>query len=516
MDPTYENCKNQLTELIKKAEYLKYTMNSLLYWDKITYMPPEGIEYRSKVMGFLGEELYGLMAGEPMKQLLDYFAGNEQNDEITEAMVRKLSRNAMYVARLPQADYTDYIQLIANAEQVWERAREENNFLLIQPYLERLLVHYRKFADCWGGAADPYGAWLGYYEEGFDREQLERLIGEVKPAVIQLLAAIRKAEGAKGADGDRGPSPQESIFESLPSVDQKVQLELTQKLLRTAGFSFRKGRVDVGAHPTILPSSPSDVRLVTSFSEKDIRRGIFSGVYLAGKGLYEQQIDSGLLGTMLAEVASFALAEGVGKLYENRLGRSQAFWDYFTPELQALIPELGGTGSDRLFQDANQIHLTPVRLEADELTFTLHVIIRCELEQELMDGTLSVSQLPEAWNGKYRDYLGIEPENSGRGVLQDIHWVAGYFGYFGSYLLADVMAAQLGHCIERDSCGFAEAGAEERFSMYRDWLTKNIFRFGGIYSSAELMEKACGEPLKADYFVAYLKNRFSEAYQLNK
>lgn len=506
MKKTYEENRQELTQLLRRAEYLKYTLNSLLYWDKITHMPAGGIGYRSQVMGFLGEELYKLMADPRLAELISYFENNPKNDRVTQAMISRLSRSSMYVARIPQAEYTDYIQLVANAEQVWETAREQNNFLLIQPYLERLMAHYRRFAQCWGYEENPYDGWLSYYEEGFDSQQLDGIIAAVKPAILELLEEIRKSE-------DTGVSPKENPL-GKTAVNSRQQLEITENLLNAAGFSFQNGRVDVGAHPTILSSSPMDVRLVTSLKETDLRPCVFNAMYLAGKGLYEQQIDSDLLGTMLAEVSSFALEEAVGRLYENSIGRSRVFWDYLTPKLRDAVPSLADCSSEELFQQANRLNLTPIRLDADELTFMLHIIIRCELERELMAGALTVSQLPEAWNAKYKEYLGIDVPDNGRGVLQDIHWVAGYFGYFASYLLAGLTSAQLARCIEKDTPGFEEAGAEERLSMYRQWLTQRVFRFGASCSSAELVEQACGEPLKADYYIDYLKDRFADAYEL--
>lgn len=510
MNNTYEENRKELTECIQKAEYLKYTLNSLLYWDKITHMPAGGIQYRSEVMGYFGGELYKLMASPRLTELISYFDGNDRNDSVTNAMIHKLSRSSMYVAKIPEAEYTDYIRLVANAEQVWETARAEDNFLLIQPYLERLMAHYRNFAEYWGYESHPYDAWLSYYEEGFDSQKMDEIIAIIKPAILNLVKEIRQAEKESGSLDERQRSP----LEEVNPVSEAQQMELTRKLLSAAGFSFETGRVDTGAHPTILSSSPMDVRLVTSFQEKDLRPCIFSGMYLAGKGLYEQEIDKSLLGTMLAEVSSFALEEAVGWMYKNRIGRSRAFWDYFTPILQQTVPELKDCSSDVLFHQANRINLTPVRLKSDELTFMIHIIIRCELERELMDGVISISQLPEAWNAKYKDYLGIEPEGNSQGVLQDIHWVAGYFGYFASYLLSGLISAQLSHCIERDSPGFSGAGAEERLGMFHTWLADKVFRFGGSYTSAQLVEMACGEPLRTDYYVNYLKERFTDAYQL--
>lgn len=514
MNDRYAEAKRELKKLIQKMEYLKYTSNSLLYWDKITHMPPGGIAYRSQVMGFLGEELYRLLSGKTLTRLMEALQDDDRNDEMTTATLHKLSRNAIYVSQIPKSEYTEYIELVANTEQVWEKARKENNFLLVRPYLEGLMERYRRFPKYWGYENNPYDAWLGYYEEGFDSAVMDRLIGAVKPVLLQLLTKIREKEA-----GNREAGMEEEgacLFCQLPPVEERVQLELTKKLLSRAGFSFHNGRVDIGAHPTILSSSPMDVRLVTSFHERDLSACIFNAMYLAGKGLYEQKIDSRLLGTLLAEVPSFALEEGIGRLYENKIGRSRTFWEDFMPTLQEAVPALKGYRGEQLFREVNRINLTPVRLDADELTYMLHIIIRCELERELMDQTITVSELPQAWNAKYREYFSVEPKNDGEGVLQDIHWFSGYFGYFASYLLAGLSSAQFAHCIQRDLPNFETASAEKRFSMADDWLSQRVFRFGGIYSSPELIKRACGEPLNAEYYVSYLNKRFSEAYNLEQ
>lgn len=507
MNNIYKEKRVELSEYIKKVEYYKYTLNSLLYWDKITHMPSEGIGYRSEVMGFLGEELYKMLSSKYLQELIIYFEGNLQNDKITNSMIKKLSRSSMYVRKIPQAEYRDYIQLIANAEQVWEKAREEDDFLMIQPYLERLIVHYKNFAKYWGYSYDPYDAWLGYYEEGMDTRRMDELIDIIKPAILELLEKIKDKTKFS-------LEKNEGVLKGYLNISKDIQMVLTKKILQDVGFSFKRGSIDKGAHTTILSNSPMDVRLVTSLDDENLQRCILNAMYLGGKGMYEQNIDCDLLGTMLAEVSSFALEEGIGRLYENSIGKSRAFWEYITPILKSEIPYLEKVGSDDLFAEVNRVNITSIRLEADELTNMLHIIMRYELERELISGDLSVSELPEAWNRKCEEYLKIQPQNYSDGVLQDIHWVAGYFGYFASYLFAGMVSAQFAHFIQLDTDGFEQMSGEERFRAYSEWLSKKVYKFGGIYNSAELVENACKEPINAEYYVSYLKERFSEVYKL--
>ncbi|MGN0714335.1 MAG: carboxypeptidase M32, partial [Anaerovoracaceae bacterium] len=271
---------------------------------------------------------------------------------------------------------------------------------------------------------------------------------------------------------------------------------------------------DTGAHPTILANSPSDVRIVNAYRQEDLRYGLFNVLHSGGKGIYQQSIDPALLGTFLAEVPSFAMEECIGRFYENILGRSRGFWSYFFDQICAAVPDFSERTPRDFYEDVNRISSSRIRLEADQLTYLLHIIIRYELERELINGRLTVSNLPQAWNQKYEDYLGMSPENDREGVLQDIHWAAGYVGYFPTYIVADLTAAQLAASIEKE-CGSLESLMETgNFAAITDWLRANIFCSGARYTAEELTLRATGEPLTSGYYMDYLRKKFSEVYNL--
>lgn len=499
----YETKLAELKQQVSRLEYIKYTLNSLIYWDKITYMPKDGIQYRSKVMSFLADEQYKLFSGENFIKLVDYFDGHPKNDRVTNAMVGRIKRNSHYVNLVPEEEYADYIQLIAVAEQVWENAKAKDDFQSFQPYLEKIVATFRKFAEYWKYEDNPYDALMGYYEEGLTVKFIDETIVPVKNFLIEMINRI-KAEG-------RTPERASIDF----SADAASQQLLWQSALSKLGFDFNRGRIDLGAHPTILASSPFDVRIVNTYDEKDLKVGFSNVLHSAGKGIYQQSIDPALLGTFLAEVPSFVMEESIGRLYENIFGRSRGFCDYFIEDIQTAAPQLKNLTAETLYERINELKPSPVRMEADELTYLLHIIIRYELERDLISGLIEVKDLPQLWSQKYMEYLGVEPKNSREGVLQDIHWAAGYMGYFPCYFVSNLSAAQLSAAISQDEGDFDRLIARGEFSRVNGWLREHIYRHGAVYSSESLVEQATGEPLSAKYYIDYLRKKYSEVYKLN-
>ena len=323
----------QLRRLIREIEYLKYTLNSTLYWDKMTYMPEKGLTYRSEVMSFLGAQLYERFRSPELRSLVDHFSRQKDAPPQVSAMVRRVESNYIYINKIPQAEYQAYIALIAKAEQVWEQAREANDFQRFAPYLERIVDTFRAFAGYWGYEAEPYDALMSFYEPGTTVQQMDRLADELKHFVIDLFQTLQ-------ARGMPCGEPAEGRFR-LPLEEQRA---LSQYVLETIGFDFASGRLDEGSHPTTLAASPGDVRVITSYQAEDFRSGLFNTLHEGGMGLYEQDIDPALLGMLLGEVASFATELAEARLYENIIGRSAGFWEYLFPRMQQLCPSLGQSG----------------------------------------------------------------------------------------------------------------------------------------------------------------------------
>lgn len=498
----YKDNLSELKEMISRAEYLKYTLGSLIYWDKITYMPPKGIEYRTRVMAFLADEQYKILSAERFEDLVSYFDGNEANDEKVNAMIKRIKRNAFFSSSIPEEEYSRYIRLIAVSEQIWEKARNDNDFELFRPYLEEIFHTFKTFSSYWGGGDDPYDALMGYYEEGLTVKRIDQMVGQLKPFLTGLVSAIK--------DGRQDAAVKRPSAVNVNAGDQQLIWKI---VLETMGFDFSAGRIDMGAHPTVLANSPSDVRIVNSYRENDMEFGLFNVLHSGGKGIYQQSIDEGLLGSFLAEAPSFAMEESIGRFYENIIGRSRGFVSKFRNELGVFLPAGSKLTAEQIYRDINLAKPSAIRIEADQFTYLLHIIIRYEIEKDVINGRLAVGDIPAAWNDKYREYLGVAPENDREGVLQDIHWAGGYVGYFPSYIVACLGAVQIKAAMEKDLGDLDQLAETGRFDMIKNWLDEKIFRCGAIYSTRELIQKATGGPLEAEHYMDYLRKKFSEVYK---
>lgn len=500
----YQTELAELRKFTEKIEYYNYTNNALIYWDKITYMPKNAIEYRSKVMSFLAGEQYKLVSDRNLQKLIRYFKGNSRNDIVTNATIKKLIVSAENISAISAEEYQEYVELIAVSEQIWAEAKEKNDFDSFRPYLVKIFDTFRKFAEYWGYETEVYDALLEYYVEDLNVEIVDSLAKEIKPVLIELLGKVEEKNAA-----EEGPKKIE-----IGPVSCEKQQAVWKMILRKIGFDFDSGRIDIGSHPTILTSSPDDVRVVNTFDENDFWGGIFNILHCGGRGVYKQSIDRNLMGTLLAEVPSFAMEEAVGRFYENIIGRSRGFWNYIYEPLTEILPELKEYTAQDLYESVNHAQPTLIRMDADELTYLLHVIIRYEVEKDIIDRKLRVSDLPKEWAEKYEEYLGIRPDNDKEGVLQDIHWAAGYVGYFPSYLLANVMAAQLADTMSEEIGDLNEIMLNDEFYKINEWLTTNIYSAGSIYSSRELVENACKCEISSKAYTDYLRNKFSEVYKL--
>lgn len=499
----YYNKLAEFKKLISRIEYLSYTQNSLIYWDKLTYMPPGAISYRAKVLAFLADEQYKFMSSAEFNSYMTYFDHHKKNDSLTESMVTQIRQSAEYVQRIPEDEYQAYIQLIAVSEQVWEQAKEKCDFALFQPYLEKIFSTFKRFTEYWGYEKDPYDALLNYYEPGLTTEKIDHYLAKLKPFLTELCGRIQ-------------PSNRSAISpcEILPVMNGGSQKALWEHLLKKMGFSFYTGRVDIGSHPTVLANSPDDVRIVNAYREDNTVFGLFNVMHSAGKGIYQQSISKDLLGTFLAKVPSFALEEGIGRFYENIIGRSKGFAEFFSRELSDFSGGSYRLSAQRFYEEVNAVAPTPIRLQADELTYLLHVIIRYEIERELINDRLTIAELPEVWKQKYQEILGVTPANDAEGVLQDIHWAAGYVGYFPTYLVANLAAAQLATTIDA-SCGHLDdLIAEGDFATVNQWLKENIFTYGAQYSTSQLLKSASGSPLSSQPYMDYLLKKYTEVYKL--
>lgn len=505
MDVKDQKKLDTLRSYIRKIEYLRYTNNALLYWDRLTNMPRKGLAFRSEVMSFIAGEIHQISLNSEMLELAKYFEGKDPEELSieTNAMIRKIMRNHYYTSRVPVDEYTNYINILAEAEDVWVKARENNDFGILVPCLEKIVKHFQNLAEYWGYEDEPYDALLSFYEEGIGTRLVDEMFMSIKTFIIGFLKDIQSRPSIAADDVFKGKYPKEQ------------QQMMLKDILERIGFDFEAGRLDEGVHPTILANSNSDVRIIASYQGDDFRPAYTTAFHEGGQGLYEQGVGSNLYGMFLAESSSMAMLEAVANFYENILGKSKDLLECYYPKLQSFFPQLAEVSCQDFYNAINKVSPTLIRMDADELTYNLHIIIRYEIERDLINGNISVRDLPEIWNQKYRDYLGIEPSNYAEGILQDIHWFSGYWGYFPIYMLGNLYSTQILNTLSSDMPHFQENIREGNWKEIRDWFGEKIFLHGATYSSQELIYLITDENLKPDYFIEYLTTKYREIYQLD-
>lgn len=488
--------------MLKEIEYIKYTLNSLIYWDKITNMPKGGIYYRSDVISYFGGELYKKFSSARLYKYVEYFEKNYKTDKKISAMMRKIKRNYMYVNQIPKKVYQDYITHISLSEAAWEEAKIKDKFEIFAPYLEKIVEYFKKFAEYWGYEKDPYDALMGYYEDGITTGTMDKLIEELKVSIIEILEQVKSKK----------------LKISKMKLDGEYSIEkqryLSEELLKIIGFDFEYGRLDISEHPTTLASSPKDVRLITTFNIKDIVKGIYNTLHEGGKALYEQDIDENLLGTLLAEVSTFSLEEAEARIYGSIIGKDRNFCKILLEKIKGIFSEYEKISVDEFYQEVNRVEPSLIRIDADELTYLLHIIIRYEIERDLINNKIEVKNLSKIWREKYREYLKILPETDRDGVLQDIHWAAGYFGYFPSYLLSIIYSGQIAGIMDRELGGITERISIDNLKLIHQWLKENIHRHGSVYTPEELINNISGEKIDSSYYIDYLRKKYNKLYKI--
>lgn len=491
----------EFKEHLSKLEYLNCA-SGVLYWDMRVGAPKKGVPYRGEVLGYLAGESYKLSTSDTMKEFIDYFSDIEDLDEVTKSMVCNAKKEYDRTKKLPEDKVKEYTILTSNAEAVWEEAHEKADFSIFQPYLEKLVAFNKEFIEYWGYEDNKYDTLLDMYEPGITVKELDKVFGQLRDAVVELLNKIKNSS----------VKIDESIFKKeFPKKDQE---DFSVDVLKKMQYDFEAGRLDESTHPFTIDFGKKDVRITTNYDENDFRPAFFSCIHEGGHAIYEQDIPEELNGTGLATGTSMGIHESQSRFYENIIGRSREFWNYFYPEVQKRFSQFKDVSFDEFYKGMNLVEPSLIRVDADELTYSLHIIIRYEIEKALINGEIEVKDLPKVWNAKYKEYLGIEPANDGEGVLQDMHWSGGSFGYFPSYALGNLYGAQFLEKMKKDIPDVFEKVEKGNLEVIHEWLKENIHKHGSIYTSSELIKKVTGEELNAKYFIDYLNNKYTEIYNL--
>jgi len=477
---------------------------ALLGWDQETNMPEKGIEGRAHVSATMaGVRHEKLTHGELHDLLLELKeVGGDMGPE-NKAQVAALWRTHDRASRVPGELVKRMAKTRSEATAVWGQARKNKDFDGFAPKLSEMMSLQKEYADALGHDGTAYNALLEEYEPGAKLADIERVLNEVKDFLIPFVKAI----------ADSGVEPDLKCV--LGPYDTKKQGEFGAMVIKAMGFDLGGGRVDVSNHPFCSGIHGGDVRLTTRYKD-DLRVGLLGTIHEAGHGLYEQGALAAHARTPLADIQSLGIHESQSRMWENNVGLSHGFWNHFFPKLQDMFPEhLASTDVNGFYAAMNDVRPSLIRIEADEVTYNLHIVLRFEIERDLLAGNIEVKDLPEVWNEKFRTYFGIVPPTPDVGVLQDIHWAAGYLGYFPTYTLGSLNAAQFYAAAGRALPDLEEQIARGDFIPLRDWLVENVHRWGSSFAPNELMERATGKPTNAADLITYFKTKYGELYGLS-
>lgn len=491
-------------ELIKKIKSYEEVVG-LAYWDMRTGAPRKGIEARSEAVGVLSAESFRLAVSDEMGELLARLKEPDAYGELSRIDRRLVDETAKEYERnrrIPPELYREYVVLTSQAEAFWEEAKAKNDFPGFRPYLERIIDYTNRFIDLWGVKGTRYDTLLDQYEPGMTTAELDRLFGFLRDRLVPLVSAIAESPA----------KPDRSVLAG--AFEPEAQKRFSLFILKEMGFDFEAGRLDESVHPFATGLGPGDVRITTRYLENDVASALFGTIHEGGHALYEQNIDAELAGTTLHTGTSMGIHESQSRFWENIIGRSLPFWRRYFGELKAHFPGRLDTDAETFYRAINIVEPSLIRIEADELTYNLHIVIRYEIEKMMFDGGVKAAELPEIWNAKYREYLGVEPSNDAEGVLQDVHWSGGAFGYFPSYALGNMYAAQFAAALERDMPDLWKLVESGRLHPVKDWLTERIYRYGKLETPGEIVRRVTGGPLDPSRLTEYLERKYRDIYRL--
>lgn len=498
------------TMISEFREYIKKMLNfgeaaAVLSWDMHTGAPKKSIPFRSEVLGTLSSESFKMSTSKEMEEYLNYFNREDINSKLDNVMritVKECTKNYDRSKKIPPEIFKEFVVIRAKANAVWQEARAKSDFSLFAPYLEKIVDYTQQFIDLWGYEGHRYNTLLDRYEEGMTVEKVDKIFAELKEKTVEL---VKKINGSK-------VKIDTEIFTKEFPVDK--QRRLGEFILNRMGYDFDAGRLDESAHPFATGLNPGDVRITTRFNPMDFRSAIFGVIHEGGHALYEQNISDTLNNTPLHHGTSNGIHESQSRMWENMIGRSLPFWKCFYNDLLQEFPsQFQDVDIDTFYKSINKVEPSLIRVEADEVTYNLHIMLRYEIEKDLIAGKIKVSELPQIWNSKIEEYLGIVPTNDGEGVLQDIHWSGGMIGYFPSYSLGNIYAAQIQAALIKDMPDYYEIIEKGELNKIKEWLTEKVLKHGKLLNPVEIINSLSGEEITSKYLVEYLEEKYSRVYE---
>ncbi|HSC91905.1 MAG TPA: carboxypeptidase M32 [Gaiellaceae bacterium] len=492
-NPTFDRLRTRLAEIhdLRSA-------TALLYWDQQTIMPPAGAATRAEQIATLSRMTHELFVAEDTGRLLEELRGFEESlepDSFEASLIRVTRRDYEKAVRVPAELRAEMSRAGSQGMQVWAAAKAASDFASFLPALERNLDLRFQYVACFDPADEPYDILLDDYEEGMKTAEVRRIFAELKEELVPLIAASRGRE----------PEELEAAF------DVDAQRALSHEVLDLFGHRPDAWRLDPTLHPFASGGGIDDIRITTHYEPNDLD-SLFATMHEYGHGLYEHQVAPELDRTPLASGVSLGLHESQSRMWENLVGRSLPFWRFFYPRLQERFPAaLGGVELETFYRFVNQVRPSLIRIHADEVTYNMHIILRFELEQEILAGTVALRDLPEEWNRRMWEYLGIEVPDDAHGVLQDVHWSGGSMGYFPTYSLGNVMSVQIWERAKEELTEVDEQIERGQFAPLREWLGEHLHRYGRKFTPAETLELAAGGPIETGPYLRYLKDKHGVA-----
>src|SRR5438874_10678026 len=470
-------------------------------------MPPGGVQSRAEQMATLSRLAHVRFTSDEVRRLLDQLEDEVAKlpfDSDEASLVRVTRRDFDEATKLPPDLISEIAHAGSMAQPVWQKARREDDFSLFAPYLEKNVELNRRIADAIGYDDRPYDALINRSEPGMTTAQLQAIFAELKRAIVPLAADI-----ARHAD-----SVDDRVL--YRGFDPDLQVSYALEVVKRLGYDLERGRQDISTHPFETSIGPGDVRITTRVSRDFFNERFFGLVHVAGHAMYNQGIAHEIDRTPLWDGASPGVHESQSRLWENLVGRGLPFWRHFYPSLRAVFPEpLRGIEAEAFYRAVNRAYPSLIRVEADEVTYNMHILIRFELENELLEGALKVKDLPEAWNTRFKSYLGIDVPNDREGVLQDIHWSYVSFGIFPGYTIGNLVGAQLMEKVRADIRDLDAQIEQGQFSALLGWLRRNVHQHGRKFTPNELLERATGRPLTAGPWISYVQQKYSALYGLH-
>jgi carboxypeptidase Taq len=478
---------------------------SVLAWDQETYMPPKAGTYRAEQLGQLAGLCHRLNTASEVGEWIAACeagldsSGDAQEDALRADNVREWRRDYDRATRLPGRLVEELARTSSLSRDAWAQARKGSDFAAFAPWLEKILALVREQASCWGYTTCAYDALLEGYEPGARVADLTPLFANLQKELTPLLPRLQKATG--GVDPAR-------LERDYPVACQQ---RLNTRVATAMGFDFEAGRIDTTVHPFCTELGPCDCRLTTRYQERDFTGSLFGVMHEAGHGLYTQGLPAEEFGTPAGTCISLGIHESQSRLWENQVGRSRAFWRHWYPRACEEFPGLSDLPPEEFWLLVNRVRPSFIRVEADEATYNLHIVLRYEIEQLLVSDQLPVADLPKVWNARFAELFQMSVPDDARGCLQDTHWSLGLFGYFPTYTLGTLNAAQLFAAAQRQVVGLDAELERANYAPLLAWLRENIHRHGRRFAPPELIRQATGEPLQAAYFLDYLKVKYDLA-----